>query len=170
MTAEANIKSAITAHATNAYTYAQTRLDAVIPPSTRGRTYAQTKSFATTRPVLFSLVAAQIAFAIIPLTAFATFVVCTVAFSFGAAVLSILFWISVSLFFLVPALLLSCVGALLVWAWAVGCFLAARALYSYVPADIQDQVQTRIAQAKDAIPAVKVEKQDFNGVKLTPHN
>ncbi|KAH7309565.1 hypothetical protein B0I35DRAFT_440236 [Stachybotrys elegans] len=114
---------------TGVIAYAQSSLDRIMPPASRQQAYDSTCSFAQSRPVLFSFLATQLLFALLPLLLFASFAASTVAFALGAALVFSLFWIGVAFMVLVPSLLLTASVAVLAWAWAVGGFVVARWLY-----------------------------------------
>ncbi|PFH59706.1 hypothetical protein XA68_11969 [Ophiocordyceps unilateralis] len=101
-------------------------LDYVVAPSSRRRAYDYASSVASSRPILFSLVASQLLFSFLPLLLFVAFAAATVAFALGAAVLFALFWVAFALLLLLPALLVASSIALLVWAWALFSFFVAR--------------------------------------------
>ncbi|CAG9942350.1 unnamed protein product [Clonostachys rosea f. rosea IK726] len=123
------IRGTVTDTAAGAYSYAQRSLDRVVPPASRQQAYDQVQTFAHTRPILFSALVAQVVFCSTPILIFSAFVFSTLVFAFGVALLFSLFWFGLALFVLVPALLGAASIAVLVWAWALGSFLAARWLY-----------------------------------------
>jgi hypothetical protein len=117
----------------SALAYAHRTLDRLAPPATRQKAYDDVAAFANARPVLFAFLLAQLLFAVLPAVLFTTFVVSTTATAFAAAAVFSLFWAALAFAVLVPALLLAALGGLLVWAWLVAAFLAARWVYLRVP-------------------------------------
>ncbi|KAL6879876.1 hypothetical protein HDV57DRAFT_498364 [Trichoderma longibrachiatum] len=120
-----------------AISYAQTSLDAAIPPSTRQRTYNKISSFASNQPILFSFSAFQLLFSILPLTLFLSFALSTLLLALSAAFAFALFWIGVASLFLVPTLFITSSFAALCWGASVGGFVFVRKLYHYAPAGSQ---------------------------------
>lgn len=157
--------AAVAEHAKAGFAYAQRSLDRVVAPSTRQEAISRSSAYANSHPLLFvrsilrplrqgitdklpqSLATTQLAFALLPLVAFASFVLATLALTVAGGIAFTLFWAGVALLFLVPALLTASVLAVLVWAWGIGCVLAFRAVYSRVPDGVKDDVQTRLGQA-----------------------
>lgn len=108
----------------------QRLLDSVVAPSSRRRAYDYASSVASSRPILFSLVASQLLFSFPPILLFVVFTAATTALAVGAAVLFVLFWLAFALLLLLPALIVASSLALLVWAWALCSFFAARWIWS----------------------------------------
>ncbi|KAL2131836.1 hypothetical protein VTI74DRAFT_4550 [Chaetomium olivicolor] len=106
--------------------YAQREFDRAVPPESRQKAYFNAKEYATRQPLLFSFVVAQILFAAAPILLFLFFVLSTLFFAFGCAVLFTLFWIGVALFVLVPTLLVGATVGFCVWASAAAFFVASR--------------------------------------------
>ncbi|KAI9155160.1 hypothetical protein HJFPF1_07735 [Paramyrothecium foliicola] len=125
-------------HVSGVFGYAQRSFDRIAPPSSRQKAYDDVSVFAASRPILFALLVSLLLFSLLPLLLFTTFAISTTATALAAAVLFSLFWIAVATAVLVPALLLACSAALLVWVWVVGGFLAARWLYHRVPFAVVD--------------------------------
>ncbi|KAL7808670.1 hypothetical protein V8C26DRAFT_280597 [Trichoderma gracile] len=117
-----------------AYSYAQTSLDAAIPPPTRQRAYNKLSSYASNQPILFSFSAFQLLFSLLPLTLFLSFALSTLLLALSAAFAFALFWIGVASLFLVPTLFITSSFAALCWGASVGGFLFVRKLYHYAPA------------------------------------
>ncbi|EGR46312.1 uncharacterized protein TRIREDRAFT_42972, partial [Trichoderma reesei QM6a] len=108
--------------------YAQTSLDAAIPPSTRQRAYNRLSAFASNQPILFLL------FSLLPLTLFLSFALSTFLLALSAAFAFALFWIGVASIFLVPTLFITSSFAALCWGASAGGFVLVRKLYHYAPA------------------------------------
>lgn len=117
-----------------AYSYAQTSLDAAIPPSTRQRAYNRLSAFASNQPILFSFSAFQLLFSLLPLTLFLSFALSTFLLALSAAFAFALFWIGVASIFLVPTLFITSSFAALCWGASAGGFVLVRKLYHYAPA------------------------------------
>ncbi|KAG5748581.1 hypothetical protein H9Q69_010675 [Fusarium xylarioides] len=118
--------------------YARSSVDRVVPPNSRQKAYDNTASFASSRPILFSFIVSQLLLSFLPLLIFLTFSLSTIVFALGAAIVFALFWIGVALLVLVPALLVTCSIAVLVWGWAIGSFIIARWLYNHSPVGVQN--------------------------------
>jgi hypothetical protein len=73
-----------------------------------------------------SFIALLTALSLPPILLFTTFVLSTLLLTLGAAFLFTLFWTAVALLFLVPSLFIAAGCTIVLWAWAVGCFVAAR--------------------------------------------
>ncbi|KAJ2965361.1 hypothetical protein NUW58_g10898 [Xylaria curta] len=82
-------------------------------------------------------IAAQLLVSLFPLLIFTTFVLSTVALVLVCAVAFALFWTGVALLFLVPTLFFTSGLAVLVWLWAVGTYLVARAVYARLPENMR---------------------------------
>lgn len=89
--------------------------------------------------LLQSFLVAQLLFSFLPILTFVVFALSTVGFALGAAILFSLFWIGVALLLLVPTILVTSSIAVLVWAWAVGSFVVARALYARLPVSMRGE-------------------------------
>ncbi|KAK4246119.1 hypothetical protein C7999DRAFT_33516 [Corynascus novoguineensis] len=110
--------------------FAQHQVDRLMPPASREKAYVRTKEFATARPMLFSFIAAQIAFSTLPLLCFSAFVF-SVLFAFSTVFLAAsLFWICIALFVLVPILVLTSSVALFTWASGASTFILGRWSYT----------------------------------------
>src|SRR5438034_7180707 len=104
----------------------QSYLDPVCRPARREAITAQLCTFATTRPVLASLLAAQVAFSGVPLVLFILFALGTLLFSFTAAlavgVLCALMFtaacVGLASLVLVPVVIGTTVLGLTAWCWA----------------------------------------------------
>ncbi|KAK3995560.1 hypothetical protein QBC44DRAFT_366351 [Cladorrhinum sp. PSN332] len=106
--------------------FAARLLDRLAPPETRSRLYAQTADFASARPLVFSFLAAQLAISLIPLLLFASFLISTLLFSLGAALLFTLFWFGVAALFLIPTLCVTGGIGVLVWVWGVTTYVSGK--------------------------------------------
>ncbi|KAK3191904.1 hypothetical protein K4F52_001947 [Lecanicillium sp. MT-2017a] len=120
--------------AAGAVNLAHSSLDRVVPPDARQRAYDTCVELASTRPILFSFLSAQLIFSFLPLLLFTIFGASTVAFAVGGAILFALFWIGLGLLVLIPTLFITASIGLLVWAWAAGSFVVVRAVYRRVAA------------------------------------
>ncbi|KYK57118.1 hypothetical protein DCS_04125 [Drechmeria coniospora] len=140
------------------YSLVQRSLDQVVKPSVRHRAYDSASTFASSRPILFSFAASQLALSFLPLLLFVFFAASTVAFALGTAIVFALFWISLAFLVLVPALLVTSSIAVFVWAWALGSFLVARWLYNHAPTAVKRDVHANHANgpAKPSIPVKNV--------------
>jgi Promethin len=105
---------------------AMAKLQSYLPPSRREAVTAQLYAFAARRPLLASLVAAQVAFSGIPLVVFVLFALGTLLFSFTAALaISVLFalifaavCVGFASLVLVPLVMGTTVLGLTAWCWA----------------------------------------------------
>jgi hypothetical protein len=84
-----------------------------------------------------SFLVSQLLFSFLPLALFATFVISTVAFALGAAIIFALFWIGVALLLLVPTLFVTFSVGVLVWIWAVASFVVGKWIYNMVPVSVK---------------------------------
>ncbi|RYP72325.1 hypothetical protein DL771_004299 [Monosporascus sp. 5C6A] len=123
--------------------FGQRQVNRAVRPETRQKAYDGISAFAQEKPILFSFIASQFFFSLLPLLVFAVFVVSTVAFALVSAVLFSLFWLGVALLFLVPALFFTFGVAVLVWVWAVATFLAGRWVYQKTPFAVRGQVAVK---------------------------
>ncbi|KAI1499559.1 hypothetical protein F5X99DRAFT_273322 [Biscogniauxia marginata] len=122
------------ARANDVLAYGQRQVDRVVSPPTRQKAYDSVYAFATARPILSSFILVQALFSLLPLLFFAGFVLSTAAAALVCAATFALFWAGVAALFLAPTLFLVSGLALLVWAWALATFLAARWVYQVLPA------------------------------------
>ncbi|KAL2146604.1 hypothetical protein VTI28DRAFT_3103 [Corynascus sepedonium] len=110
--------------------FAQHQVDRLMPPTSREKAYVRTKEFATARPMLFSFIAAQIAFSTLPVLCFSAFVF-SVLFAFSTVFLAAsLFWICIALCVLIPILVLTSSVALFAWAFGASTFILGRWSYT----------------------------------------
>ncbi|KAI1312916.1 hypothetical protein F5Y03DRAFT_204111 [Xylaria venustula] len=128
------------ARARDVLAYSQRQVDRVVNPSTRQKAWDSTAAFATQRPLLSLFIATQILLALIPTLIFATFVLGTLGLALASALAFTLFWALVALLFLIPTLLLTSGIAVIVWTWAVGTYVAGRAVYTRLPASMRQAV------------------------------
>ncbi|KAI0906596.1 hypothetical protein F4823DRAFT_606547 [Ustulina deusta] len=120
--------------------YSQRQVDRIVAPSTRQRAVDSATAFATKRPLLSLFVATQILSALVPTLLFTTFVLSVLVFALLSTVAFTLFWTLVALVFLLPTLLLASGFAVLMWLWAVGSYVVARAVYMRLPASLRQTV------------------------------
>ncbi|KAI0418392.1 hypothetical protein F5X98DRAFT_117396 [Xylaria grammica] len=120
--------------------YSQRQVDRVVAPSTRQKAIDSTTAFATKRPLLSLFIATQILSALVPTLLFTTFVISALVFALLSAVVFTLFWTLVALLFLIPTLLVTSGFAILIWLWAVGSYIVARAIYLRLPASARQTI------------------------------
>ncbi|KAJ6437724.1 transposase [Purpureocillium lavendulum] len=123
-------------HVAGVYALTRRSLDRVVAPSSRRRAYDAASAFASSRPILFSLLLAQALLSSVPLVLFAFFCASTACLALAAGLAFTFFWVGVALLVLVPTLLLTSSVAALLWAWALGAFLVARWLYGHAPTTV----------------------------------
>lgn len=163
-TNDSGLRAVASERATDAYAYAQRSLDRYVDPSSRQRAYDSASAMAHDRPIIFSFLAAQLVFSSLPILTFAVFALSTMALALAGALLFALFWTGVALLFLVPALLVTSSVAVLVWAWAVGSFVVARALYARLPGGIKGaQEETALIEGRKSKTYSQAVKEE-NGV------
>lgn len=121
----------------NILTYGQHQADRVVNPTTRKRALESVSDFASKRPLISLFIAAQLLTSLFPLLFFATFVLSTITVALLSGIAFALFWTGVALLFLVPTLFFTCGLACLVWLWAVGAYVLARAVYARLPASVR---------------------------------
>ncbi|KAL7955935.1 hypothetical protein V8C34DRAFT_290085 [Trichoderma compactum] len=173
--ANTGTKGRPTALLSTAYSYAQSSLNSLIPPSTRQRAYDAASSFASTQPILFSFAVFQGLFALLPLLLFFSFALSTILLALSAAFAFAFFWIGIACLFLIPTLFITASLAVLCWSTSVGSFVVARKLYHYAPATIDhDRNDTKSPASENtlAVPelvvsnGVEVKKEDqFDDIK-----
>ncbi|OAA71528.1 hypothetical protein ISF_02079 [Cordyceps fumosorosea ARSEF 2679] len=134
MSASPSLVDSVRHHAVGAYSYAQRSLDRVVEPETRLRAYDASYALASTRPLIFSAAATLLFFSALPILLFSVFAVSVATMAVGGGILFALFWLALGVLFLVPTLAVTSLLALLVWAWAAGSFVIARAAYRAVVA------------------------------------
>ncbi|KAM0517717.1 hypothetical protein ACHAPE_004691 [Trichoderma viride] len=120
----------------SASSYAHRSLDSLISPSSRQRAYDSGASFASDQPILFSFIAFQVLFSVLPILLFISFALSTFFLTLCAAVIFTLFWIGVASLFLIPTLFITSSLAVLCWGSSVGSFVVARWLYHHAPAGV----------------------------------
>ncbi|KAI0427236.1 hypothetical protein F5Y09DRAFT_37481 [Xylaria sp. FL1042] len=120
--------------------YSQRQVDRVVAPSTRRKALDSTTAFATKRPLLSLFIVTQLLLALAPTLFFTTFVLGTLGFALLSAIVFTLFWALVALCFLLPTLLLTSGFAVLIWLWAVGSYVVARAIYMRLPVSMRQAV------------------------------
>ncbi|KAM0254586.1 hypothetical protein ACHAQJ_006621 [Trichoderma viride] len=133
---DAGIQNQISSLLSATYSYAHRSLDSVIPPSSRQRAHDATSSFASDQPILFSFIAFQVLFSLLPLLLFLSFALSTFLLTLCAAVIFTLFWIGVASLFLIPTLFITSFLAVLCWGSSVGSFVIARWLYHHAPVGV----------------------------------
>ena len=79
----------------------------------------------------------QATLATLPLLFFVSFVFSTILFAIGAALLFILFWVGIAMLILAPALFITLILSIGIWAWGVATFLAVRWLYNLIPYNVK---------------------------------
>ncbi|RYP21369.1 hypothetical protein DL765_002270 [Monosporascus sp. GIB2] len=129
--------------------FGQRQVDRAVRPETRQKAYDSISAFAQERPILFSFIASQLFFSLLPLLVFAAFAVSTVGFALVSAALFSVFWLGVALLFLVPALFFTFSIAVLVWLWAVATFLVGRWVYQKTPLAVRGQVAVKAPVNKE---------------------
>ncbi|KAF4121870.1 hypothetical protein GMORB2_1710 [Geosmithia morbida] len=132
-TAPTSINANVTDKANAAISYAQRSFDRVVPPPSRERAYSTASTYASERPIFFTLIVTLLVVSSFFTIAFAVFALSILSLALGAALLFSLFWMGVALAFIVPVLLAALLASVIVWAWLVGGFLVARWLYIRVP-------------------------------------
>ncbi|KAL6900395.1 hypothetical protein GGI43DRAFT_405335 [Trichoderma evansii] len=139
LTKNGNSKAEEDAHQTptsllsSALSYVHRSLDSIIPSSSRQRAYDTTSSFASDQPILFSFIAFQVLFSVLPILLFLSFALSTFFLTLCAAVIFTLFWVGVASLFLIPTLFITSSLAVLCWGSSVGSFVVARWLYHHAP-------------------------------------
>ncbi|UNI17918.1 hypothetical protein JDV02_004225 [Purpureocillium takamizusanense] len=159
--AASTVKAIIADQVTGTYSVAQRSLDRVVPPSSRRHAYDAASALASSRPILFSFLLAQVCFSLLPLLLFTLFCASAVGFALATGLLFTLFWVGVALFALVPTLLLTSSVAALMWAWALSAFLVARWLYSHAPPGVTGR------QAQAPVKSVSLKEEDLDN-KVEP--
>ncbi|KAI1273847.1 hypothetical protein F5Y07DRAFT_243792 [Xylaria sp. FL0933] len=140
MAADDTMTAKAKARARDMFAYSQHQVDRVVAPSTRQKALDSTTAFATKRPLLSLFIAAQFLLALVPTLFFTTFVLSTLGFALLSAIAFTLFWALVALLFLLPTLFLTSGFAVLMWLWAVGTYVVARAVYMRLPASMRQSV------------------------------
>ncbi|KAI9896945.1 hypothetical protein N3K66_007967 [Trichothecium roseum] len=135
-----DIRATVGDRALHAYGCAQRSMDRVVSRPRRERAYRDAQGYAATRPVMTAFVLSQLVFCFLPILIFAIFSLSTVAFALVCALLFSLFWSGLAFMALVPTLLACFFVALIVWAWAVGGFLVARAAWKRIPGSVRSDV------------------------------
>ncbi|UKZ94372.1 uncharacterized protein TrAFT101_009244 [Trichoderma asperellum] len=134
--AEEDARQTATSLLSSASSYAHRALDSIIPSSSRQSAYDRTSSFASSQPILFSFIAFQILFSLLPILLFLSFALSTFFLTLGAAVIFTLFWVGVASLFLIPTLFITSSLAVLCWGSSLGSFIVARWLYHHAPASV----------------------------------
>ncbi|KAI0977284.1 hypothetical protein F4678DRAFT_8326 [Xylaria arbuscula] len=140
MSTDDTVTAKAKARARDVLVYSQRQVDRVVDPSTRQKVWDSTTAFATQRPLLSLFIATQILLALAPTLIFATFILGILALALVSAIAFTLFWALVALLFLIPTLLLSSGIAVIFWTWAVGTYVAGRAVYTRLPASMRPAV------------------------------
>ncbi|PKS11082.1 hypothetical protein jhhlp_002843 [Lomentospora prolificans] len=128
-----SVKGTVEKRASGLVAFLTRQLNRVVSPDTRQMAYNAIYGFAQERPLLASFLFTQLLFSFIPILVFGAFVLSTIAFSFGIALVFTLFWAGVALLVLIPTLLLTSSLAVMAYIWAVSSFFIARQVYAWIP-------------------------------------